>query len=92
MILNFTIFEIPFNDEHISWWTQFNITGGKDAACSFRSIRTNTYKLHFFETASGIRFALNTQPDAPDLIHILQHIYSSIFIKYVIMNDVYINM
>ena len=48
--------------------------------------KTDTYVCHHFETASGIRFVLNTDRDAGDLRPNLRHIYSNIFVEYVVKN------
>uniref|UniRef100_A0A7S0SQF2 Trafficking protein particle complex subunit n=1 Tax=Mantoniella antarctica TaxID=81844 RepID=A0A7S0SQF2_9CHLO len=41
--------------------------------CSFHAFRTNNYKLHFLETATGLLFLLTTDPSSPDMKdHLLQ--------------------
>lgn len=57
--------------------------------CSFKSFRTETYKLHFFESPSGTKIVLTTAPEVGDLKDCLQHIYSALFVEYVVKNPEY---
>uniref|UniRef100_A0A7S2AMS8 Trafficking protein particle complex subunit n=1 Tax=Octactis speculum TaxID=3111310 RepID=A0A7S2AMS8_9STRA len=52
-------------------------------------LKTNNFTLHHLETASGLRFVLNTDGDTGDLRPSLRHIFSSIFVEYVIKNPLY---
>jgi len=61
----------------------------KQAGSTFKSVRTETYKLHYFETATGLRFALISDPGAPDLRECLRHIYGHIYVEYVSKNAQY---
>ncbi|EFJ10441.1 hypothetical protein SELMODRAFT_110731 [Selaginella moellendorffii] len=67
------------------------VSSGKEnnPPCSFYSFRTNTYKLHFMETASGIKIILLTDPRIGDLREALMHIYSNIYVEYVVKNPLY---
>ncbi|PRP77259.1 hypothetical protein PROFUN_14471 [Planoprotostelium fungivorum] len=55
----------------------------------FHFFRTNSYKLHFFETATNIKFVITSDPDAPDLRDLLKTIYKNTFVEYVIKNPLY---
>ena len=55
------------------------------------TFRTNTYKLHFFESASRLRFVLLTEPNAPDLRGVLGALYADDFVPHVAMNPRYSN-
>jgi len=55
---------------------------------SFNHYRTNTYKLHFFETLTGLKFVLLTDPQVGDIKDCLKNIYS-IYVQYVIKNPLY---
>eukprot|EP00252_Welwitschia_mirabilis_P007606 TRINITY_DN19143_c0_g1_i1.p1 TRINITY_DN19143_c0_g1~~TRINITY_DN19143_c0_g1_i1.p1 ORF type:complete len:166 (+),score=19.17 TRINITY_DN19143_c0_g1_i1:256-753(+) len=57
--------------------------------CSFHSFRTNTYKLHFMESPSGIKLVLVTDPKVGNLQEALRHIYS-LYVDYVIKNPLYV--
>eukprot|EP00250_Pteridium_aquilinum_P012346 c20671_g1_i1 orf=91-555(+) len=57
--------------------------------CSFHSFSTNTYKLSLLETPSGIKIVLVTDPGMGDLREALRHIYSNIYVEYVIKNPLY---
>eukprot|EP00301_Raphidiophrys_heterophryoidea_P017455 c2745_g1_i1.p1 GENE.c2745_g1_i1~~c2745_g1_i1.p1 ORF type:complete len:159 (+),score=23.44 c2745_g1_i1:52-477(+) len=52
--------------------------------------KTPTFKLHYFETLTGIRFVVNTDPNVPDLRETLKHIYSNIFVEFVVKNPLYV--
>ncbi|CAN6477159.1 unnamed protein product [Victoria cruziana] len=54
-------------------------------ACSFHSFSTNTYKLSFMETPSGIKIILVTDPKTSDLREPLRNIYN-LFVEYVVKN------
>ncbi|KAK2983592.1 hypothetical protein RJ640_023126, partial [Escallonia rubra] len=56
--------------------------------CSFHSFRTNTYKLSFMETPSGIKIILVTHPRAGDLREPLKYIYN-LYVEYVVKNPLY---
>ncbi|CAL8470891.1 g10433 [Coccomyxa elongata] len=57
-------------------------------SCTFRSFRTNNYKLHFLESPSGIKIVLNTDPNAGDLRDNLSYIYG-LYVEYVMKNPLY---
>ena len=45
---------------------------------TFNSFKTNTYKLHFFESASGFMLVLNTDHSVDTLTDDLRYIYSEV--------------
>lgn len=56
--------------------------------CAFHSFRTNTYKLSFMETPSGIKLILVTHPRTGDLRESLKYIYN-LYVEYVVKNPLY---
>ncbi|KAB2596739.1 trafficking protein particle complex subunit 1-like [Pyrus ussuriensis x Pyrus communis] len=56
--------------------------------CSFHSFRTNTYKLTFMESPSGIKIILVTHPRTSDLRESLKYIYN-LYVEYVVKNPLY---
>ncbi|CAI5952466.1 unnamed protein product, partial [Closterium sp. NIES-65] len=64
--------------------------GASGDGCSFHSFRTNTYKLNYLETPSGIKIILVTDPKMSDLRDALKHIYTNIYVEYVIKNPLYV--
>ncbi|KAI9112958.1 hypothetical protein K1719_016072 [Acacia pycnantha] len=56
--------------------------------CSFHSFRTNTYKLSFMETPSGMKIILVTHPRTGDLRESLKYIYN-LYVEYVVKNPLY---
>ncbi|XP_072032986.1 trafficking protein particle complex subunit 1-like [Amphiura filiformis] len=52
----------------------------------FLNFCTSAYKLHFYETPSGLKFIANTSLNVDSLKEILQHIYSAIYIEHVVKN------
>jgi trafficking protein particle complex subunit 1 len=53
---------------------------------SFVSYRTSTYKLHLFETVSGYRFVMLSDPNAESLRFIMRSIFTGPFLEYVVRN------
>lgn len=53
---------------------------------SFTSYSTSKYKLHFFETATGLKFVLNTDTSVGNLTDTLRNIYSKVYVEYVVRN------
>ncbi len=53
------------------------------------SYTTNNYKLHCYETASGKKIILLTDPSVGDLKEELRKIYSQIFVEYVTKNPLF---
>jgi len=54
-----------------------------------RSIATDTYKLHFLDSPTGIRIALVTEPSAGDLRAAMRHIYENLYAQMVMRNPEY---
>ncbi|EFA86020.1 hypothetical protein PPL_01253 [Heterostelium album PN500] len=60
-----------------------------DPQTGFHCLTTSTYKLHFYETLSCVKFIVLTDPKTPDLREDLKKIYNSAFVEYVIKNPLY---
>ena len=58
--------------------------GGGFYACS-----TSEYRLHYLETASGLRFVLTTDLAATDMREALRHIYAQIYVECLTKNPLY---
>eukprot|EP00471_Norrisiella_sphaerica_P006249 CAMPEP_0184479134 /NCGR_PEP_ID=MMETSP0113_2-20130426/972_1 /TAXON_ID=91329 /ORGANISM="Norrisiella sphaerica, Strain BC52" /LENGTH=145 /DNA_ID=CAMNT_0026857143 /DNA_START=124 /DNA_END=561 /DNA_ORIENTATION=- len=50
--------------------------------------QTSQYQLHYLETASGLRFAVSTPPDAPNMGRVLNRLYK-LYVDYVVRNPCY---
>ncbi|KAF7288690.1 TRAPP complex subunit [Mycena chlorophos] len=57
---------------------------GKDE--QFTSYRTSSYKLHLYETVSGYKFVMLSDPASDSLRFILRQIYVGPFLEYVVRN------
>ncbi|KAI0355575.1 snare-like protein [Trametes cingulata] len=57
---------------------------GKDE--QFVNYQTSTYKLHLYETLSGYKFVMLSDPNADSLRFVLRQIYSGPFLEYVVRN------
>lgn len=55
----------------------------------FHACSTNKFKLNYYETATGLRFVLNTDPQSGDMRECLRHIYSNIFVEFASKNPLY---
>mmetsp|Transcript_29077 Transcript_29077/g.32293 ORF Transcript_29077/g.32293 Transcript_29077/m.32293 type:complete len:140 (+) Transcript_29077:16-435(+) len=55
----------------------------------FTSYVTSTYKLHFFESATGVKFIINTDPKVSSMQSQLHRIYRDFFVEYVVKNPLY---
>ncbi|ORX75423.1 Sybindin-like protein [Anaeromyces robustus] len=55
----------------------------------FLSYKTNSYKLHYYETASGLKFVVCSDPRTPNLQDMLHQIYRDIYVEYVVKNPLY---
>ena len=57
-----------------------------DMRDGFLNFTTSKYKLHFFETPSGLKFIMNTDLNVGSMRDALQHIFSLIYVEYVVKN------
>lgn len=60
------------------------LTRNSDEA--FTSYRTAQYKLHLYETLTGYRFVLLSDPSADSLRFVLRQLYTGPFVDYVVRN------
>ena len=54
----------------------------------FLGYSTSNYKLNFYETPTGLKFVLNTDTNVASARDALQHIYSNLYVDYVVRNPV----
>ena len=62
-------------------WPHDRIRSSAKCSCSrigFQSYKTDSYKLHYLETASGVKFALLTDLSAPDMSEHLSNIFANV--------------
>lgn len=59
------------------------LSGNQDG---FISYRTSNYKLHYYETQTGLKFVINTDPSTESLRPVLRQIYTNFFVEYVVKN------
>lgn len=52
----------------------------------FVSYQTSTYKLHLYETLSGYKFIILSDPKVDSLRFVLRQIYAGPFLEYVVRN------
>ncbi|GAB1600439.1 trafficking protein particle complex subunit 1-like [Argonauta hians] len=57
-----------------------------DMKDGFLNFKTNIYKLHFYETPSGIKVIMLTDLNVGNIRDILHQIYSSLYVEYVVKN------
>ncbi|XP_062562301.1 trafficking protein particle complex subunit 1 [Armigeres subalbatus] len=55
----------------------------------FLYYKTNKYALHFVEVSSGLKFVLNTDTTATGIKEFLLHLYSKIWVEYVVRNPLW---
>lgn len=55
----------------------------------FDNYATTTYKLHFFESGTGIKFVLTSDPKTPSLGKELRDIYRDYYVEYISKNPLY---
>lgn len=61
-----------------------HLTFDRDEA--FIAYKTSAYKLHLFETPSGMKFVLFSDPNVESLRFILKQIYQGSFVEFVLRN------
>uniref|UniRef100_A0AAX7VLH9 Trafficking protein particle complex subunit n=1 Tax=Astatotilapia calliptera TaxID=8154 RepID=A0AAX7VLH9_ASTCA len=54
----------------------------------FLSFQTSKYRLHYYETPSGLKFVLNTDLSVTNARDTLQHIYSNLYVELIVKNPV----
>ncbi|CAG8440823.1 2162_t:CDS:2 [Ambispora leptoticha] len=59
------------------------LSGSQDG---FLSYRTSHYKLHYYETPTGLKFVINTDPAVDKLRPVLRQIYTNFYVEYVVKN------
>ena len=52
----------------------------------FLGYKTSAYKLHYFETPSGLKFVLNTDPNVGSMREVLRQIYTQVYVEFVARN------
>ncbi|KAL9647410.1 hypothetical protein ABK040_006773 [Willaertia magna] len=53
---------------------------------SFQSFKTNNYKMHFYESPTGVKFILLTDPSVGNIQNNLLDIYTKFYVELVVFN------
>ncbi|KAL7863845.1 hypothetical protein AOLI_G00152650 [Acnodon oligacanthus] len=57
-----------------------------DMKDGFISFQTSRYKLHYYETPTGIKLVMNTDLGVPNCRDILHQLYSTVYVEYIVKN------
>ncbi|XP_056589662.1 trafficking protein particle complex subunit 1 isoform X2 [Triplophysa dalaica] len=57
-----------------------------DLKDGFMSFHTSRYKLHYYETPTGIKLVMNTDLGVQNCRDTLQQIYSTLYVEYIVKN------
>ncbi|KAL0970774.1 hypothetical protein UPYG_G00247230 [Umbra pygmaea] len=57
-----------------------------DMKDGFLSFQTSKYKLHYYETPTGVKIIMNTDLGVPNARDILHQIYSTLYVEYIVKN------
>ena len=60
-----------------------------NSSSHLKTLKTDSFILHHFQSSSGIMFVVNSDVDSPDLQSHLQNIYSQVFVECVARNPLY---
>lgn len=60
--------------------------GDKEARNNLKSLSTGKFRLHLFETASGLRFVIVLDPAIDNLQSVLWELYSNYYVRNVALN------
>ncbi|KAI7866616.1 Sybindin-like family-domain-containing protein [Spinellus fusiger] len=52
----------------------------------FISYKTSTYRLHYYETPTGLKFVMNSDPNTESLRTVLKQIYVQLYVEFVVKN------
>ena len=66
-----------------SFCSRMSPTDQKDG---FLNLQTSKYKLHFYETPSGLKFVMNTDLLVGNIRDTMHQMYSKIYVEYVVKN------
>ncbi|KAJ2774527.1 TRAPP complex subunit bet5 [Coemansia nantahalensis] len=55
----------------------------------FMSLATNTYRMHYYESPTGVKFVLNTDVASTAMQPVLEMIYRNIYVEYVVKNPLF---
>ncbi|KAI8369471.1 Sybindin-like family-domain-containing protein [Radiomyces spectabilis] len=59
------------------------LSGSQDG---FISYKTSTYRLHYYETPTGLKFVMNSDPNTESLRLVLKQIYVQLYVEFVVKN------
>ncbi|OBZ82467.1 Transport protein particle subunit bet5 [Choanephora cucurbitarum] len=59
------------------------LSGNQDG---FISYKTSTYRLHYYETPTGLKFVMNSDPQTENLRLVLKQIYTQLYVEFVVKN------
>jgi hypothetical protein len=52
----------------------------------FIAYKTSAYKLHYYETPTGLKFIINSDPNTESLRPVLRQIYVQLYVEFVVKN------
>lgn len=52
----------------------------------FISYKTSTYRLHYYETPTGLKFVMNSDPNTESLRLVLKQIHTQLYVEFVVKN------